>query len=325
MTEPVVLYGTQSNGETLPVQVDAFGRLVAEGLQGPPGQDGAQGSQGPPGPPGPPGEIDLPPDPYEGALLGWLDGGLAWVGTPPVPIPEGIFGPIVSWDAENSLLTVDGPIPESIGNGVYLIQCNLEGTPVNGLYNWDVSKEWSNLGFNYDPYYSTPLSEAFNPNTTTGALSESEFSLVGLDIPNATEVKIYIANNSGMNWRYGASVNQGAVQEGVGRQDYWLNNPLIFTPNATLQRVDMEFFTTPYGGIYKMEVNGHLLVDSSIGAPTGRVSQKVNENQLLIVPTNDQLFVPGNYLKVPSQQVASWVLYEGDPTSRIDHLRQIRD
>jgi len=32
MTNPVILLGTQSNGETLPVQVDEFGRLVAEGL-----------------------------------------------------------------------------------------------------------------------------------------------------------------------------------------------------------------------------------------------------------------------------------------------------
>ena len=312
MTQPVVLWGTQSNGETLPVQVDAYGRLVAEGLQGPPGEDGGQGIQGPPGPQGPPGEIDLPPDPYEGALLGWLNGGLAWIGTPPIPIPEGIFGPIVSWDPENLLLTVEGPIPDSIGTGVYLIQCNLEGTPINGLNNWNVAKEWSQLGFNYDPYVSTPLSEAFNPNTQSGALSNSAFSLVGFDIPNATEVKVYIANNSGMNWRYGASVNQGAVQEGAGRQDYWLANPLTFTPNATLDRVDMEFFTTPYGGIYKMEVNGQLLVDSSIGAPTGRVNNVLGETQLLVMPTNDQLFVPGNYLRVPAQRVAPWVLND-DP------------
>ena len=58
MTTPVTLYGTQSNGETLPVQVDDTGRLVAEGLQGEPG---------PPGPEGPPGEdggdFPLPPDP----------------------------------------------------------------------------------------------------------------------------------------------------------------------------------------------------------------------------------------------------------------------
>lgn len=57
MTDPVVLYGTQSNGETLPVQVDATGRLVAEGLEGP---QGPQGEEGPEGPPGPPGETVSP-------------------------------------------------------------------------------------------------------------------------------------------------------------------------------------------------------------------------------------------------------------------------
>jgi len=35
MTNPVILLGTQSNGETLPVQVNAFGALVAEGLEKP--------------------------------------------------------------------------------------------------------------------------------------------------------------------------------------------------------------------------------------------------------------------------------------------------
>lgn len=45
-----ILYGTQSNGETLPVQVNAFGQLVAQGL------DGAKGDTGPEGPPGPKGD-----------------------------------------------------------------------------------------------------------------------------------------------------------------------------------------------------------------------------------------------------------------------------
>lgn len=67
MTEPIILFGTQSNGETLPVQVDATGRLVAEGLPGPEG------------PPGPPGVGQLPPDPEEGQVLGWLNGELAWL------------------------------------------------------------------------------------------------------------------------------------------------------------------------------------------------------------------------------------------------------
>ena len=70
MTDPVILYGTQSNGETLPVQVDATGRLVAEGLQGP---------EGPQGPPGTPGTGELPPNPQEGQILGWENGALAWI------------------------------------------------------------------------------------------------------------------------------------------------------------------------------------------------------------------------------------------------------
>jgi hypothetical protein len=32
-----ILYGTQSNGETLPVLVDQFGNLLAKGIEGPPG------------------------------------------------------------------------------------------------------------------------------------------------------------------------------------------------------------------------------------------------------------------------------------------------
>lgn len=76
MTNPVILLGTQSNGETLPVQVDATGRLVAEGLQGVEGPEGPKGEQGEQGIPG---EIDLPPDPQDGQVLGWKDGELAWL------------------------------------------------------------------------------------------------------------------------------------------------------------------------------------------------------------------------------------------------------
>lgn len=76
MSDPLILYGTQSNGETLPVQVDATGRLVAEGLDGPQGPEGPEGPQGPKGDPG---EMDLPPNPQEGQVLGWENGALAWL------------------------------------------------------------------------------------------------------------------------------------------------------------------------------------------------------------------------------------------------------
>ena len=46
-----ILYGTTSDGESLPVQVNEFGQLVAQGLLGPPGPEG------PPGPPNPDGEL----------------------------------------------------------------------------------------------------------------------------------------------------------------------------------------------------------------------------------------------------------------------------
>ena len=91
MTNPVILLGTQSNGETLPVQVDATGRLVAEGLQGQPGEPGQPGEAGPPGeqgPAGPPG-AGVPEGGTEGDYLQIIDGSPTWGpwAEPPEPPP----------------------------------------------------------------------------------------------------------------------------------------------------------------------------------------------------------------------------------------------
>jgi len=83
MTTPVILYGTQSNGETLPVQVDATGRLVAEGLQG------QAGEPGPPGPEGPAGPNELLPYGEEGSYFVIENGVPTWTTTPPTPEPPG--------------------------------------------------------------------------------------------------------------------------------------------------------------------------------------------------------------------------------------------
>ena len=48
-----ILYGTTADGESLPVQVNEFGQLVAQGLAGPPGPEGQ------PGPPNPDGELPI--------------------------------------------------------------------------------------------------------------------------------------------------------------------------------------------------------------------------------------------------------------------------
>lgn len=100
-----ILFGTTADGETLPVEVNEFGQLIAEGLDGPPG------------PPGPPGIGQLPPDPFEGALLGWEDGQLAWVGGS-VPLPPGTFGPIVSY--ANGVITLAEELTLLNGQAVFL-------------------------------------------------------------------------------------------------------------------------------------------------------------------------------------------------------------
>ena len=84
-----ILYGTTADGDSLPVEVNEFGQLVAQGLQG---QEG---------PPGPPGVGQLPPNPFEGAILGWKDNTLSWLGGE-VPLPAGTFGPIMTY--ENGVL-----------------------------------------------------------------------------------------------------------------------------------------------------------------------------------------------------------------------------
>jgi hypothetical protein len=87
-----ILYGTTADGDSLPVEVNEFGQLVAQGL---PGQEGPQG---------PPGLPELPPDPFEGAVLGWKDNTLTWLGGS-VPLPAGTYGPITEYS--DGILTLE--------------------------------------------------------------------------------------------------------------------------------------------------------------------------------------------------------------------------
>lgn len=90
-----ILYGTTGTGETLPVEVNEFGQLIAEGL---------------PGPPGPPGLPELPPDPFEGAVLGWKDNTLSWLGGS-VPLPVGTYGPITAYQGGVLTLASEVDLP----------------------------------------------------------------------------------------------------------------------------------------------------------------------------------------------------------------------
>lgn len=316
MTNPVILLGTQSNGETLPVQVDATGRLVAEGLQGPPGPEGPQGPEGPSG------GMELPPDPYEGAFLGWLNGELAWIGTPPVPIPEGVFGPITAWDPVNTLVTIEGTAPENIENGVYLTQCDEQGFSTNPSKPWNIRQNWSSLVDGYTSYQgSWENASGFDGNPDTKSLSSTNFNMTELGLEVVTNVVIYLFSGSSEAWTYSASANGGAQSSITGTSSSLLTNPIVLPVNGPLESLQFDLNGNPHGGIYKILIDGLELVDENIGRVEGRVNQRITDNVLLVVPMGDP-FVAGQYLRSPNQRVAPWVLYGNDPTSLIDHLRQ---
>jgi hypothetical protein len=113
-----ILYGTTGDGTTLPVLVDQFGNLLAKGIDGPEG------------PPGPPGIGQLPEDPFEGAILGWEDGELSWLGGS-VPLPSGTYGPYIYSDTEGTLT-----VPQDVStlvNGQQLIMTDEEGISISVL------------------------------------------------------------------------------------------------------------------------------------------------------------------------------------------------
>ena len=319
MTNPVILLGTQSNGETLPVQVDEFGRLVAEGLQG---------TEGPPGPPGTPGadggSFPLPPDPYEGALLGWLNGGLSWIGTPPVPIPEGVFGPITDWDPQSGALTVDGDIPDTIGTGVYVYQCDATGE----LYSegWNVSEMWSDNTtgsaissndtfknvFNGSVFHTDGTAFAADSGTYTCSLDVVVNDIIQFLVYNPAGAPNNGCRINGSVWlpttdAYNAVVSVGRSEVGGRLTSIELINSGLIGPYLTAVRVD-----------------GKLLVDTD-QSMNMRVQQVVGNTLIGTANTDFQGFTSGQYLKTTDQRVAPWVLYGNDPTSLIDHLRQKGD
>lgn len=319
MTDPVVLYGTQSNGETLPVQVDDTGRLVAEGLPGP---DGPQGPQGPQGPPGT--GIDLPPDPYEGALLGWLNNELAWIGTPPVPIPPGVFGPIISWDPVNGVLEVEGEIPEAVGNGVYLYQCEADGTLF--MTGSNPSQVWSSYGTG-TPYSPThDWNKAFNlvrgESGNEAFAGDSSTMTWAYDLPVQAMVR-FVCLNSATPGVSGLKVNGNLEFEPTYAYDSVIDvSAQVLGGSLSEIQLINDGLTGPY--LSGVQVDGRWLID-----PEWSLQLRVNSvmGQLIIgnVINGTEEFQVGKYLKIPTQRVAPWVLYGNDPTSRIDYLRQTRD
>ena len=319
MTNPVILLGTQSNGETLPVQVDATGRLVAEGLPGPEGPDGPPGPPGEPGPPGQPG-IELPPDPYEGALLGWLNNQLAWVGTPPVPIPEGVFGPITSIENE-SVITVQSTIPLGVGNGVYLLQVDALGDPINPGEPFNISNEWS-----LNCQGETP-SGMFLPDLSGATrFPYVDTQIIG-DRVDGRIVSIYSNGADSSPFRLTVNGAQTYTSSPAASSRAWLEYDL-----GSTQQIDRLDYAWTAGDsseiaytVNGIKIDNKHLVDTSAGKVEVRVNSVIDQHTIIAAPSNGYQLTVGQYLKVPEQRVAPWVLYGNDSTSHIDYLRQQRD
>ena len=315
MTDPVILLGTQSNGETLPVQVDAFGRLVAEGLQGP---EGPEGPTGPPGPEGP--SFELPPDPYEGALLGWLNNELAWIGTPPVPIPPGVFGPITDWNSESGILQVEGPIPPEVGNGVYLWQCERDGTLyMNGYLPTETWTDYATGSPNssqndWDQFFG-PIFGNGNHVTVPRTNASMAFNY---EIEVADEVT-FIGFNDTNQSTYGTLINGSIwLPQTVGYGDEESITSAALGGSLRSVQLINSSGSAPY--MTGMKIDNQFVVNSEYSLQM-RVNQVMEQNIIGNVVNDYAQFEVGKYLKIPQQRVAPWVLYGNDPTSLIDHLR----
>ena len=343
-----------ADSSIVPVACNDKGELLLEepiaGPEGPPGEDGtpgapgAEGPQGPEGPEGPPGEdgkdgkdgkdgidgedgkdgidgIPLPPDPYEGALLGWLNNGLAWIGTPPVPIPSNVFGPITYWDPVSSILRVEGEIPAEIGNGVYLYQCDREGRKYTE--GWNVSQEWSNAQLFAPTLNTGSLTTLFDGGLDTGINAASGNTptdnpvrvTFGSVVNYSSTVKCY-----GLDGQLQAQINDEAWVRG----DSYTEVVVVQGRAGSINSIAFTEVRARAGYDFQgVEVDGNLLVNESLSLNL-RVNQ-VFDGQIIGAPNVGKDFTVGQYLLIPAQRVAPWVLYEGDPTSRIDYLRSKRD
>jgi hypothetical protein len=304
-----ILYGTQSNGETLPVLVDQFGNLLAKGIEGQPGTPGTPGAQGPPGADG--GSFPLPPDPYEGAFLGWLNNGLAWIGTPPVPVPDGRFGPITAYDP-SGLLIVDGDIPQQVAQGVYVYQCNEDGTIyVDG---WNNSSKWSDNASTNDPkgfLDVTPPSNAFDGDTDSYLDTTDPGKTITVTFPGglgySSKVEVFVRQRN-----VKASVNNGA-EITISGGDLNLNWTEVVAGSGVMQSLSI-IGTTNYCGFAGVRVDGQVLCDSGEYPTAPNLNfrvQSVNGQNLIGVANRTNNFSVGKYLRVPEQNVARW-LYDGN-------------
>ena len=279
-----ILYGTTSEGESLPVEVNEFGQLVAEGLPGEPG------------PPGPPGLPKLPPDPFEGALLGWKDNTLAWLGEP-VPLPENTYGPIINY--ANGILTLENEVSlpyltaiflsDAAGNRWFYTPISSAITNVSGnvltltddtnLANFRVgdavqAQTTGNLPWNETQFWSDFVSpsggfggqvpaNAFNGSTGGAGWGTNTNVTATLTIPDGipcSSLRLYSNNDAGDRGPFIINDTQNLSSD-IGTTPAW--GASLSVTGGRLNTIQFPVRTGVAEGwaLWAVEVDGKLLVD----------------------------------------------------------------
>ena len=127
-------------------------------------------------------------------------------------------------------------------------------------------------------------------------------------------------SSQGGQWKVNRGFPGTITVPGQG-SDGWMT---LHEGTGTLYNIDLSMTSGPakWGGI---RIDGKALILPQYSNNI-RVSNVIDESTFIGVANPPGAnFLPGQYLFVPEQRVAPWVLYEGDPTSRIDYLRRSRD
>ena len=256
-----ILFGTTAEGETLPVEVNEFGQLIAQGL---PGQAG---------PPGPPGLPELPPDPFEGAVLGWKDNTLAWLGGS-VPLPPGTYGPILAY--AEGVLTLETPVDLPYLTAFFL------SDELGAQYFFQITTSAitdvspGNPGWLQQQTYSTKVGNAGNPPLPTNTINIFDGDLTtSFDAVRpaqafysnpSSSIDLYTIQTFEV---YGSFPDIDEFQINSGKFKDQVSGALDWYSIDGLQGQQFARFIwggTVSGGalVYAIRLNGLLLVDASI-------------------------------------------------------------
>jgi hypothetical protein len=241
--------------------------------------------------------VQLPEGEFEGAVLGWRDDQLTWLAPSQILLPDGVFGPIASWDSVNNVIEVVGAIPPEAMSGAVLYQCTLGGAVVTPGWNHDLV--WSAYGSGWSSGY--PLSWAFNSSTSRGARAAGDNAYSSWKPPEPLyfdELKI-TTGVSGQTkpdaCRY-KLVGQGYTGFSAGG-DEWKD---VIQGPGYLEEIGVSNYEQggfmSGGELRGVMIDGRLLVD-----PVESLSftvQSVDGQLITGTPNMSAGFIPGYYLKL---------------------------